>query len=68
MKKHNTQNNDHTQALTRIVRIHGHEFIINIDGYVKTAEFASLGHITDCEDFATMMYDLIEIFETSSEI
>ncbi len=68
MKNIKPQKKIHTQALTRTVCIHGHEFIINMDGYVETAEFGNLGHITDCQDFASMIYDLIEIFESPSEI
>ena len=56
------------QKLNKMIRIYGHEFIINMDGYVETTEFNCLGHIADCQDFAALIYDLMEIFETSSEI
>lgn len=62
MNKYRDQKPDDFQALIRTVRIYGHEFIINMDGDVETAEFGCLGHITDCEDFAEMVYELIEVF------
>ena len=68
MKKYNPQQKDSELTLSRSIRIHGYDFKVNIDGCVETIEFNCLGHIADCQDFAALIYDLMEIFETSAEI
>ena len=68
MKNHKNQDPFDAQSLTRTIRVNGHTFTVNMDGYVETAEFGHLGHIVDCQEFAAMIYDLKDIFENPSEI
>ena len=68
MKSRKRQRGEAAQALTRTVRIYGHEFIINMNGDVYTQLFGHIGHIEDCRDYAELIHDLIYILENDSEI
>ena len=52
--------NKNAQALSTIVRICGHEFTIDLDGYVSTSQHGDIGHIEDCVEFAALIHSLIE--------
>lgn len=68
MKNPKTKKIVSSQELTRNVRIYGHAFNVDIDGYVSTSQYGKLGHIEDCVHFAELIYDLIDIFEMDREV
>ena len=49
--------------LSKTLNNNGVSFDVDLHGFVSSADFENLGHIEDCEAFAEMIFDMIEILE-----